>query len=215
MASITVNGLPVSECRLTADEGRAWIFRGKMHAEAALSGAVTITDGEHAWNGTVVRSDLIAEECDALIVGGKGKLGEIPGAKHYVGVPASVIAAAVVADVGEVLAQASLGAAGLRRVPTYWTRAGGTAGEELARIVEDVGETWRVLPNGQVWIGTPTWRPTGAITTELDRRGSNRTRTLALDDLALEPGTTVRGERVKRVEYRSDGGQLRATIWVP
>jgi hypothetical protein len=215
MASITVNGFPVLSCRLDADGERAWTFRCKVHSDEALAGAVTITDGTNPWQGTVVTADVIAEECEALIVGGAGKLGDELDAKHYTGVPASVIAAAIVGDAGERLARASLGAAGLRRVLTYWSRAADTAGAELSRLVEDVGETWRLLPSGEVWIGTPSWLPTPAITTELDRQGGRRARVLAIDDLSLQPGTTVRGERVKRVEYRSQGGQLRATIWVP
>lgn len=221
MASITVGGFPVLAFLLNAPAERAWTARCSVHAERALSGAVVISDGANRWNGTVVSSDVIAERCDAFIVGGAGKLAAELDARSYVGTPASVIAAAILGDAGEVMAQASQGAAGLRKVLTYWTRAGRggarptTAGAELERLVEDVGETWRVLPSGQVWVGTPAWRPTATKTTELDRQGARRTRELAIDDLSLEPGTTVRGERVKRVEYRSDGARLRATIWVP
>lgn len=219
-AAIDCNGFTVLKMRLRAPLAGAWWARLDATVEAAITGAVAISDGTNTWNGTVTRSGVVQGICSALIVGGAGKLGLPVPAKSYVGVPARLVVQDLLAAAGEQADGVSLTRSPFRTVLEHWTRIGdgpspSTAGQELTRVLEHVGATWRLLPSGAVWMGEATFTPsTPAGLVERDRDPSAGRVFTTLDLLDLLPASVVGEENVGDVEYELDGSELRATHWL-
>lgn len=216
-APIDVNGKTVLKMRLHAPIREAWVARLTAASTENLVGAVTISDGTNRWAGTVVRSGVLFGVCSALIVGGSGHLSDIPTAKSYTGVTARSVVQDLLNAAGEVVDGNSLTRPALRTVLEHWTRAGvdTTVGAELTAVLDAVGATWRVLPSGKIWIGTPTFpaaKPRGFLE---NTRSPDAARVHAqLDLLELLPDSSVNAERVGDVEYELGSSELRATYWL-
>jgi hypothetical protein len=219
--AITCNGASVLTLRLLAPIAAAWVADVEASIDSVISGAVTLTDGDNAWQGTVLSSGTLAGICSMLIVGGKGGLQKELGAKSYVGTVARQVVQDIAADAGETLSQKALTAPALRSVLRHWTRVGNsdgepmTAGAQLTSVLDAVGATWRVQPNGQIWIGSPSFvtsKPTGLM--ELHRDPARGRVHVELDALDLLPDTNVAGNRVGDVEYRVADAGIKATYWL-
>lgn len=219
--AISCNGATVLKLRLLAPIACAWVADLDAVSETAITGAVTVTDGVSPWKGTVLRSGVVAGVCSATIVGGKGGLRKELGSKSYVGGIARNIVNDILNESGETLARKAQTASELLQVLNHWTRIGTapgapvTAGEQLASVLEHVGATWRVLPDGTIWIGTPTFKaakPTGLF--EITREPARERVHVELDGLDLFPDTTVGTDRVGDVEYRVEDKGIRATYWL-
>lgn len=218
--AIQCNGAPVLKMRLHAPIDAAWVADIEASANAPITGAATISDGTNLWKGTVLSSGVVAGLCTAIIVGGKGGLRKPASAKSYVGAIARSVVLDILNEAGESLARASQTASELLVVLEHWTRVAaldeqGTAGAQLASVLEHLGATWRVLPDGTIWIGSPSFRrstPTGLF--ELDREPARGRVHVAIDGLDLLPDSLVKNDRVDAVEYRVDENGLVATYWL-
>lgn len=219
--SITLNGAPVLGMKLRSPLEGVWVADVSARAIDALSGKATISDGENEWIGKILTSGVVAEVCTAVGVGGSGGLRLPAPAKSYVGTIVRTVVLDILADAKETLSQRALTAPALRARIDHWTRAGNastaasSAAEQLTLVLEAVDATWRVLPAGTVWVGAPAFNratPDGLV--ELDREPARQRVHVALDALDLLPDSTVNGDRVGDVEYRVEGGDLRATYWL-
>jgi hypothetical protein len=83
-----------------------------------------------------------------------------------------------------------------------WTRAAGTVGTAIAALAEHIGGTWRVLPDGTVWLGTETWPASKARKPLiLDEDTATGRLYMAPEPLNLLPGTTLDGRKLSSVKY--------------
>lgn len=218
--AILCNGAPVLKLRLSAPIAAAWTADLEASSATALTGAVTISDGSNLWKGTVLQSGVVAGLSSATVVGGAGGLRKKVSAKSYVGVIARTVVNDILAEVGERLDTTAATAPALRVTLNHWTRvtsddADGTAGAQLSSLLAAIGATWRVLPSGAVWIGSPKFpaaKPEGVF--ELDREPSRQRVHVALDALNLLPDSTVGSDRVGDVEYRVAESGIHATYWL-
>lgn len=211
---LTVNDQPVLTLDFSLKKVGNWVLDVQVDADEALSGDVVLLDAEgNEFKGTVYRSNLHVGRVWARILGGKGKLGTLElDAAHYQSATGRFIAEDIIARAGETIDPNS---APLTTTLDYWSHDLGTGQRALTSLAERLGVSWRVLPNGKVWLGTDSSDPVVLPSVlELDRDGIRGTVELGLDALVLLPGEVFGGERIQRILYcQSDDKPLRATVW--
>lgn len=211
---LTVDEHPVLTLDLSLKKIGNWVLDVQVDADEALSGDVVLADAEgNEFKGTVYRSNLHVGRVWARILGGKGKVGTLElDAAHYQSATGRFIAEDIISRAGETIDPNS---APLTTTLDYWSHDKGTAQRALTSLVERLGVAWRVLPNGNVWLGTDgSDEVVLPSVLELDRDGIRGTVELGLDGLDLLPGEVFGGERIQRILYcQSDDKPLRATFW--
>lgn len=214
---LTANGLPVISLRLTLPVQGVWVAALEVASEAALTGALTLSDdGVVTYAGSVVRSGEVAGRTLVEAVGGTGGLAGNVAARSYQNAAARMVVSDLLAEVGEVL-DASATRAAMQTQLAYWTRGAGRASVALSTLTDALGCRWRALQSGSIWIGTDTWPSMDPdyVATELDRDAAGGTVLLAAETIALRPGVTFGGERIGRVEHAfSRESPLRTTAWL-
>lgn len=190
-------------------------LKGAWTADVVID-AATAPTGLTSLNGnvcTVVRSHEFADRISCRVVGGKGGLGRLLPAKFYRSTTARAILTDTLAAAGETLSATS-SAAVVNGTVTAWQRAQGTAAEALDAMCARVpGATWRVLPDGPVWVGVPAFAARALDYAQLDEDLADGRIDAATDDLALDAGVTVDGRRIGRVRYTFDSGSVRVSWW--
>lgn len=223
--------LPVLSGYQRTPANGVWAATVECHSEdpappdgSPASLAFSREDGaEDVWAGTIrraVHSDG-AEQLVVDLVGGLDKLSaELDPAEHVTGttpVPVGLILRALVDAAGERLAPGVEAALDAFTVPR-WHRAGGTSGRAAVELlladvaqVEGVELGWRFLPDGSLWAGVETWAaaaPVKFIAPDLD----DGVEIFGPDGAALQPGTTVNGQRAVEVLYTLIPPALRARV---
>lgn len=212
---LTLSDHPVLTLNLSLPRGGNWVLDSQIDHNAALSGEARLLDAEgNEFVGTVWGSAHHVGRAYSRIVGGKGGLGKLVlDAKHYqAGVTARIVAEDAISAAGETLDPSS---DPLSTVLPAWSRAQGTAQEALSVLAAEIGITWRVLPNGNVWLGQDSSdavsRPEVLVLDRDDVRGFID---LGLDALSLRAGDLFNGERITRIQYaQTDTQPLRARAW--
>lgn len=184
-----------------ADSGEA------VDAQATLTIADTLT-----FRGTSARSGASLGRARARVVGGGGGFRLPVAGFAYYEAPLSVIVGDLLTAVGETLSPLS-DAAMLATVPRHWLRAKGAARDELDVLADRFGFAWRVLPNGETWLGFETWptSPLSLYTVLEDAREDGRAEIAAEVPMVL-PGETFMDRHVVGVVHTLDGHQLRTTV---
>lgn len=209
----TCNGSPILSLRLSLPPVGNWVAEVDVDSDTELTGPIEIADEAVTYTGVVApgRSGLFVGHWRAYVVGGAGGLAQDVEARSYQRVTAMDVVSDLLGTVGETLSAASTRAA-LSQPLTYWTRSAGRASVALTALCEALGARWRVLPSGEVWVGTETW-PDVAPPLELDRDDPQGSRLLAPDTLELVPGVSLDGFHVGRVEHTIEDNRLRTTVW--
>lgn len=217
MSAITINGLAALTAEITVPRIGVW------HADVslvrpgevdALSGPVVLEMASTTWRGTVRRSGENKGVVTVRIVGGADGLSTEIAAKAYQGVPVRMVVEELLGEVGEVLASAS-DAAILGGVLQQWSRSSGGAGRALAAVLEAVGaKTWRMLPDGTLWIGNDAWTPSALEDYQYieNAAGAGAIEIIAWDPVVF-PGEVFRDRKVSAVTHRWSSRQLRTRIW--
>ena len=97
----------------------------------------------------------------------------------------------------------------------HWTTGRMPAGQAVRCLLAKPAEvSWRHLPDGTLWAGRESWPATPVRdAVEVRHFPEDRASELALEDLALMPGTTWQGRRVDYIDMRVTGSGTRATVW--
>ncbi len=76
--------------------------------------------------------------------------------------------------------------------------------------------TWRMLPDGSLWVGPETWSDSGMAEpddfTEIDESPELAAVDLGVDARWPMPGTLLAGRRVSYTEITIEGGAVRARV---
>lgn len=211
--SVTANGNDVLAMRLTLPLDGIWVATLQISADEDMAGALRLENDGVVFTGTILRGFTGQTMVDA--VGGSGGLGRDVDARSYRGASARDIIADLLAAVGERLDGSSSRDVLATSLP-FWTRARGRASLALSTLTDALGARWRVLPSGNIWVGTETWPAVASDyeALELDRDSAAGTVLLAAETIALGPGVVLQGERVGRVEHVMHGEALRTTFWL-
>jgi hypothetical protein len=215
MALINANGLNVLGASIQMPRVGVWTMELDLDGTdaAKATGAVTLTVGSVAWKGTAVEVGAYVGRVHARVLGGAGGFGKATKPKFYAAIPARVVATDLLAEGGETLSATS-DASLLGTVLPFWTRPAGTVGEGLETLLEDIGATYRVLPDGTVWVGAETWpKATAAdVVVEADVPQDSRIVFSSTEPTVL-PGTTFKDKKVARVAHKIAPGETRTTVW--
>jgi hypothetical protein len=213
--SATVNGADVLSLQLSMPSSGAWVATLEADADDLAAG-VAIADGDgNRFVGRKLRADAVSGRLSATVVAGNGELARLAkrlDARHFREMPLRIVLADILAQTGETLSPASDQAI-LSRHLRFWSFAADSPGAALRTLLERTGGgVWRVLADGTLWVGIDTF----PAAPEFDREEVARDEALgiavlAVDGFALRPGVTLDGRRVRSVEHRIAGGELRTS----
>ncbi|HVZ89643.1 MAG TPA: hypothetical protein VHG72_21960 [Polyangia bacterium] len=226
MSLITANGFDAIETRLTDPRTGAWHADLIVDNPAALTGQVTLVidanDGTQQTRvGTALpaRTGVFVDTAHVRVVAGAGGLGTSATPRHYNGVSVAVVLGDLLSAAGETLSsiadQTVLSAA-----LDAWTTTATPVGTLITLLLAAgaPGASWRMLPDGTLWVGTDTF-PAQTIDSSLyqireDAAETNSMRILVDAPLPLV-GTVFEGRQVSATEAHvgQEGDTVSMTVW--
>lgn len=217
MSKVTVNGMAVINGCVSLPVKGAWVADFEIDGTDLLptgQRAVTIDLGSQTLVGTVAtdRQGAYAGRLTVRVVGGGNGLAKQLPARKYRGVPVSIPLADIINETGERLA-ATATAATLNFALLHWARARAPASSSLEFLLAKAGASWRVLPDGTLWVGTDTFPESSFDGEVLEERHGGNWKLLASDTGTLLPATTFQGRRLAGVVYRIKQDSFRVEAW--
>lgn len=219
MSHTTLSGFEVLDGHVSLPRHGVW------HADLVLDDtegqtlptAVTLQVGDSlSLVGTVVRGGEWQGRRSVRVVGGAGGLSTELTGRWYAGAPFRLPIRDTLEEAGEKLSTTSSDDVLDVTATPGWSRTGGPACDALHRLVGDAGATWRVLPDGTVWVGTETWPNASPIDDNVitaDAPTSGRL-SFATERPTLLPGQTLNGRRVSYVELAITSDRIRVEAWI-
>ncbi len=215
---LTVNGDNVFGGRMFFPRTGAWHAEVRVDTADEVVGSVVLDldAGRLTLNGTVRRGGNWQDTGHLRIVGGAGGLGRLATPKHYTSASVRTVLADLLSNAGEKLSSTASGAT-LGRSLEAWTTAALPVGRLISRLLQsaDPNATWRVLPDGTVWVGVETWPDSGLEEDEfqtLAESPASSQATLGAEVPLLMPGTTLGARKVSYVEHQI-GVETRTECW--
>ncbi len=195
-------------------------LQGSWHAHltmqgddaAAIAGAVDLQLGETTLSGFATTGTDEGGLVTVDMIGGAGGLAAECAPQHYESATIRTIVTDALGVGGESLSTTGDSATLDTFVP-MWTRLRSTVADVLWAICERFGAQWRVLPDGSVWVGTPTWatvEPEDAVLSDEDPTASMLT--VAVEGADVLPGDTYLERRISGATYNIDDSSIRADL---
>lgn len=219
MALALVNGRPVIDGHICFPRVGAWHADLMIDVGQTEPGSISIVfqDGT-TFNGTVIRQAVFAAFLRLRIVGGAGKLYNTQVApKHWTmnqagtaAIPLSVPLQYILNQAGEKLSPtADQGVLNTNLVS--WTCVPQSCSAALRSLIQGYANSWRVLPDGTVWIGNEQWKAVDGTFNYvlLHKHTGLGVMELAEDSPLLRPGTTLGGNQITRVDNFINQGSFR------
>ncbi len=216
MSYLTLNGYDLERACITLPRYGAWTADVEHLDTSAVEvgGAATLVFGSQTFIGTVVRvQSNEAPGFDTRIVGGAGGLSTLLSPRQFQNPTARNVLDAALSDGGETLSTTADTTALTKSLPR-WERSQRTLGQELDAIAAAVGLEWRVLIDGTIWLGTPSW--SAASVADYDVMELNADRALLLiaaEDPTVLPGQALEGIRAGLVIHRIEPEGTRTEIY--
>ncbi len=217
MAQASVNGAAVVKGSVVLPARGAWIAELELDADDTLptgQHAATLDLGSQSLTGTVAtdRQGVYAGKLTARLVGGGNGLATILTARKYRGVPLSIPLTDILNETGERLSSTSASATLTYPLP-HWARARGPASSALECLLTAAGATWRILPDGALWVGVNTY-PAATFDGEvIEERHGGSWKLLSPNSGTLLPATTLFDRQVNAVVYRIASDSFKAEAW--
>jgi hypothetical protein len=218
MAYATVNGKGVFSAQLIVPRVGAWRLDAIVDAEGTdgLTQAIelSLNEGASIWRGRAWRVADNFGRVELRAVGGGGGLSAVLSGQSYRQATARAILTDILEAAGETLDTSSTPEL-LDTLLPHWTRLAGPSVHQLELLVAALEATWRVLPNGRIWVGTESWPTAPAFEADvlsIDPRGG-RGEIAAVEAYKLLPGQTYAERRVTWVEHRFLPDALRTSIF--
>ena len=217
-AFASLNGSTVIEGTISLPRSGAWTARLVLDAEAAPTGPVTLAtdEGVVLFQGAVVprRGGVAASgRVEVLLVGGARGLGKQLAPRAYRSLPAHLVLEDLAREAGETIAPSSDADLLGQQLP-HWSRLGGSMSRGLDRLVSALGGSWRVNRAGQLLVTTAgAASPSTSKGDRLDDAPGEAFALYSLEQLDLEPGTTLDGQVVAEVEHEISADRIRSRVW--
>lgn len=209
---VTINGATVIRGNVRIPLHGPWTSVLEVDAATAPTGPVTVNlGGVRDFKGTVLRSGTYLQRTLVEVVGGAGGLARTIRRNYYQpSLTLRVLLGDVLREAGEQLGSTADSAV-TSRVLASWTRHQGLASSALNELLRgSPGALWRVLPDGTVHVGIPTFPVASLESFDLiDDDVLAKRIVIATDDPRLDAGTTFEGRRLDLVVHRFDAGQYR------
>jgi len=209
----TANGLSVLEGEIHLPLRGAWFAELELDsADAAkATGIVTIIAGDVKWVGRSIEVGSFVGRVKVSVVAGAAGLGKPTSPRFYHAIPARIVIEDLLAEGKETLSSSSEKSK-LDTLLPFWTRPAGSVTDGLENVLDEIGATWRFLPDGTVWVGTETWPTTSLANVVIEADSPQDSRLVFSSDTpSLITGVTFRDRKVARVEHRIGPGKTRTT----
>ncbi len=220
MSYLSVNGVPCVRGRLILPLRGVWVADVVAEDESSqgkfpLPGSsVSVTFGTQSFSGTVRRSSSPFGTIFARLVGGSGGLPKRLEGKSYQSTTARNVINDLLSDCGEQLAPNSDRTILGQALPA-WVRIAAPAWQALAVMMRWLNPTgtWRILPNGQVWVGIDTYPQTTMQSAELlGYSPQNLEAEIFSDTPSILPGQSYLGGEVSKVTHWAEPGSVKSTL---
>lgn len=225
MSLLTINAAPIIKGAIYMPRVGIWHADMTIDQAAGITGAVTIAtaDGSFSLAGTVIRQGIFQDTLSMRILGGAGGLVEsrILPAKSYQSSTIGTILTDTLRACGETLSPRSDRGV-LGTVQAKWTRIAGNGKRAIARLLQDVGASWRMLADGSVWVGVDTYPAAPDVQFDvIDRWFGDGRIVIGSHQPFLFPGTTLTisssatqgAQRVSYVTHEIEAGSVTAEVW--
>lgn len=214
---LTVNGHSALHASIYLPRNGVWQADLRVDTVEDIVGAVTLDlDGKLTLKGTVIQGGMWQDTGSFRVLGGAGGLRLIAKPKHYTNASLRIVLSDLLAGAGERLASSS-DASVLKRRVDAWTSAALPTGRLITQLLASTGTaSWRLLPDGTVWVGQETWSDSGLTTGDYQVLSENPAQAeaiLGVETPLLMPGTTLGGRRVSYVEHRFGQPETRISAW--
>jgi hypothetical protein len=207
----TLNGKDVLSAHIREPRIGAWTAEVDVDSDDAITGSVTLALGFDSWQGTIVRGSLETGRFHAIVVGGAGGLSKQLPPKHYISSPMRMMLGEILKAIGETQSAAMDAAVG-NTFMDRWSRFGGSGGQALKQVAQDLGVSWRVLRDGSIWLGVETW-PELKVEHDIIERLPGRGRALIAPDVfTLRPGVRWEGQQLSEVHTLLSEGAFRQEL---
>ncbi len=215
MSAPSINGVDISSGRVTFRLYGAWEaeFTVTTTNPDEVTGKASIELGTTTLSGTSSIGDVDEGGLVSLrVTGGGGGLSKALRPQAYQGATRRQVVEGALAEGGEMLSSKSDSSV-LDSIRTHWVSVAGTVGDLLSAVADSAKATWRILPDGSMWLGVDTWTDADIGTAVLETEApSNSKLVYALEDLSILPGVAIDGKRVTTVVYLIDDSSMRAEV---
>lgn len=203
MSYLTVNSVSCIRGRISLPLVGAWVADVVADPDSfpQPGAACTLALGSTNLSGVVRRANAPFGTTFARIIGGAGGLPTQLPPKGYQQTTVSAVLGDIMSACGEALAGNSDQTI-LSQQLASWVRIGAPGWSALAMLISTTGGAWRVLPNGQIWVGFDTYPPTTMESFELLGYEPQELRAeIYSDQPTILPGQSFLGGNVQAVEH--------------
>lgn len=202
MAYCTVNGSAVLKAHITLPRVGVWHADFVMADGSQPQGRVTVNyGGALGLKGTVRYGGQEEGMGELHVVAGAGGWPAPMPPKAYRNAPRRNVVSDILAAAGESLSQSSSNNWLTTQLP-FWNILQTTAGVALQLLVQlQEGVSWRMLPDGSLFVGTEAWPKVSISYEVLERRPRDYAMRIDTETPYVLPGATFAGQRVSAVEY--------------
>ncbi len=215
MSFARANGIAIRKMRMRLVSRDAWsVVDLELDTEEvpAVGAAITIEAPGGKFVGTVELSGKDgAGVVTVRVRGGAGQLSKALEPRSYTGTTAGEVAKHIATDAGERLSS-TIAADVLDYSLGKWLRYKGAGATALSDLADELGATWRVLPDGTIWLGRDAGDEPSFDYDVSDDRPGDGVLVVALESLSLLPGQTFRAGPVVEVHYLLGGSTFTAKV---
>lgn len=219
MSLVTANGAIVFSGRMTFPRQGAGVLDLVVDNEDGITGACeVIIEGGLKLETTVVRGGAFLGKTRVRCVLGAGGLQKTARAQHYRGTKVGTVLSDLARAGGEKISGAADQATLAVTLPAY-TQMALPIGRAISALFQDARagkSSWRMLPDGTLWVGPEAWADSGLAEpddyVEIADASELAAVELGVDVLFPMPGTTIAGRRVSYTEVTIEGGAVRARV---
>jgi hypothetical protein len=173
---------------------------------------VTVTIGSQGFNGVVRRASNPFGTVFARLIGGAGGLPTVLEPKGYSQTTVQAVVTDLLSDCGETLSSMS-DTSMLSQQLNSWVRLGVPGWQALSALVQATDGTWRVLPDGTIWLGVDAWPNTSLENFELLGYEPQELRAdIYAENPTLLPGQAFLGGHVASVDHVIEPDKLMSRV---
>lgn len=208
MSLVTANGEIVFSGTISMPLMGAWVADLVVDNPDGFAGACEVKiAGGLTLKGTVARGGAWFGATHVRVVGGAGGLNKKARAQHYRSTRIRTVLGDLARAAGETIASTSEAKA-LDATLAAYTQLAVPIGRAVSALMGDprlTGRSWRMLPDGTLWVGAETW-PDSKLASPDDYQAIAEQPELATMDFGIDapgptPGQLLGGRKVGLVEY--------------
>lgn len=225
MSLVTVNGVGVISGTIIMPKVGVWsadLVLDQPDGTGFSAGtSATIASGSFSLAGTVA-ADRTGDFLDAVhvrILGGAAGMSKDSTARGFMQPGAFVrdVLNGLAADSGETLSSTIATGFLATNIASWSTLAGEPVSANLRTLLNWIAPSysWRILPDGTLWIGAETWPAASGTFDILEQQPAEGNYTIGCESPFILPGTSLAGiGNVGRVEHQISAGRIRSRVSV-